>query len=444
MPACLTIIRRGKLMYNEFAKIIEHEMVPALGCTDPIGIAFTASSAVKAATGGEGKLSADDIVSVTGYYSNNLIKNVSAVKIPGTNGLCGASIATALGVIAGNSNKKLEALKGITEEQVAHAVSLDASGKIKIERAKTDKKLYMKVEVKILNKIASVTVEEQYTNVTSVEVNGEELPGASGGDVDDRAGYRYDLLSLDNIIDFADNADLSQMAHIKEAIAMNKKLASVALDDDCGLQVGKYFRDNMGDMKCNATYEACKWTTAGVDARMEGCELPAMSNTDSGNQGIASTMIVMGAGKALGKSEEEILRAVALSCLTAIYIKSRLGALSTVCGAVIASTGSSCGLAYLQGGGKPEIVAAMKNMSATLAGMICDGAKATCALKVAACANAACLAAGLALQGLSPDYNNGIVGSGEEDTIDYFIRTSNDGLEMMDAVILDIIMEKAN
>lgn len=421
------------MMYEEFEKILNHEMMPALGCTDPIGIAFCAATARKYAKG--------DIKEVHAAFSPKLVKNAIAVLIPGTGGLCGTGIATALGVTCGDADKKLEVLQGITEEQVQEAVELEKSGKLKETISDNGIGLYMEVRLITEQDDVTVVLQDEYTNIVKIVVNGDVI--LSVDDDSDDSGYRYDLLNLDHIIDFAENAPLERMTIVENGLKMNATLAEAGLERDFGANAGQRIRDRMAkNCSDNLSYNAMMWSAAGVDARMSGCELPAMSNTGSGNQGIVCTMPVYGAAKTLGSSWEETVRATALSCLASIYVKNRIGALSTVCGCVVAGTGSACGIAYLQGGRKEELLNTIKNMFGNLAGMICDGAKASCALKTATCINAACMSADLAMEGFGLESTNGIVGKGEEDTVDYFVRTSKQGLASMDEVVVDILMNK--
>ena len=424
-------------MINEgFYRILKHEMVPALGCTDPIGIAFCAAAARKHARG--------EIRKIDAFFSGNLIKNVAAVIIPGSGGLCGARIATALGAVCGDADKKLEVLKGITASQVKEAVELEKSGALTVHTADSTSVLYMEIRMITEQDEVTVILQDGYTNITHIIVNGRDLFEYREDCCADESSLPYDELELDSILDFASNAHMELLEPVETGLGMNEKLACAGFERDFGAGAGKAIRDMMADGsgERNLAYSAMMWTAAGVDARMAGCELPAMSNTGSGNQGIVSTMPVLGAAKVTGASWETLVRAAAVSCLTTIYIKSSVGPLSTVCGCTIAGTGAACGMIYLRGGGKPEMISAFKNMFGNVAGIICDGAKASCALKAATCINAACMAADLALNGFGLESTNGIVGRGERDSIDYFVRTSKEGLGKMDPVILDIIMNK--
>lgn len=422
--------------YENYISLIKSEMVPALGCTDPIGIAFCAASAAGPVSG--------DILKVDAVFSKNLIKNVAAVKIPKTGGMCGARIATALGVMGGNADLKLEALRDLTPESIRYASDLEAGDRLSVDIADNDITLYMKVTVTTDQGTSTAIVQNDYTNLVSLTVNGKEKIKASASSGNDKMSAVYKSMSLDAILDFADNVPLEKLNYLDRAVKMNTALAQDGIDGSNGTIIGRLIR--CGGSSANdgnsLSGSAVLWTSAAIDARMCGCPLPAMSNTGSGNQGIVSTMPIYGASKILNIDDETLLRGLAVSCLTAIYIKHNVGNLSTVCGLTIAGTGAACGLSYIRGGRRDVLVSVLKNMFGNISGMICDGAKTSCALKAASCVYAACLASDFALQGFGLESNNGIVGKDENDTIDHFVRTSNEGLSAMDSVILDIIMNK--
>lgn len=424
------------VIHDEFVRLLEHEMVPALGCTDPIGIAFCAASAARYSKG--------RLKRIQGIYSMNLIKNVAAVTIPGTNGLCGARIATAIGVTGGNADKGLEALADLTPRQVEQAVELEQNGMLEVAIADNDIKLYMEISLISEENTVTAIVRDEYTNLVSLCVDGKELLDKGGEGCQEEGAYAYDSLSIDAIFEFAENVPFSKLSHVEEAVRMNAALAREGMERFAGSKISRIMMNAFQSHEEEPSIQehAVQWTMAGVEARMAGCPLAAMSNTGSGNQGITCTLPVYGASLALKSDYRALIRATALSCLIAIYIKHRLGNLSTVCGCTVACTGAGCGIAYLQGGRQQDMLRVLKNMFGNVAGMICDGAKVSCALKAATCVSAACLASELAVRGFGLAESNGIVGKEETDTIDYFVRTSNEGLIKMDGVVLDIIMNK--
>lgn len=427
--------KKTDMIYEELQNILDSEMVPALGCTDPIGIAFCAAVARKYSKG--------NIVKLNVWLSKKLIKNVMSVTIPDSRGMCGAGIVAALGAVCGNPEKKLELLENISEKKVDEAIGLEHSGKIEIYVADTDLPLYMKMHLSTEHDEVQIVIRDSYTNVTEIRVNGHDTLTETGGGEDCGCRLRYDLLNIESIVDFADNASLDHMEVVKKGIEMNRLLAETGMNEKMGTCAGNIIMDVSGNTgRTDIVRSAMAWAASGVDARMSGCSLPAMSNTGSGNQGIVSTMPVFGAAKVLGSSYEKMIRAAALSCLITIYIKNRIGRLSAICGCTIAGTGSACGMAYLRGGRERDMLNVMKNMFGNVAGLVCDGAKISCALKTATCINAACLAADLAMRGFGLDVTNGIVGEDEKQCIDNFVRASKEGLSSMDDVILDMIMNK--
>jgi L-cysteine desulfidase len=312
--------------------------------------------------------------------------------------------------------------------------------------------LFMEVTVTTERDTATVVIQDNYTNVSAISVNGDVLFDHRTETADDDKAI-YAKLSLESICDFADTAPMSELRIIDDAISMNYRLAEEALRGDYGLNVGRRLgetlcrREKNGEVASYTDAElintALMWTAAGIDARMAGCTLPAMSNTGSGNQGIAATLPIASAGERIGASGERISRSVAVSCLVSIYIKNRLGTLSALCGGVVAACGVSCGMIYLLGGDSNKMYLSLKNVFASIVGMICDGAKAGCSLKMISGIHTAMISAFLSMQDVSAAQTDGIVGRTEEESIDNFIRVSIDGLGRMDDEILRILMEKA-
>ena len=422
--------------YEFFTAILNNELKPALGCTDPISIAFAAALAAKHAKG--------VILSIEGTYSKQLIRNVAAVNIPGAPGCVGVVFASAIGAVAGKPDLKLEALRGITEQDVLAAQALIADGKVAVSISEAEKALSLSVTVKSTAGEATVVIEDDYVNVTEIHVNGKRLEIDNGGAQDEKTNLGRNALSLSAIVDFAQGVPLSALDCIKAAMEMNKNIVDGALNNAFDLRIGEKLAASRLFGGATDTLEGIVplWTCAAIEARMCGCPLPAMSNVGSGNQGIMSTIPVMAANEVLKMDEETLMRAVALSCLVTIYIKGRFGKLTTICGALISCIGSGCGMVFLSGGGQEEMLHLIKNMVGNLPGIICDGAKATCALKSASCIQAACMSYRLAMAGYYPEATNGLVGAGETDTLDNFVKFSTEGLSKADDVILDIIMSK--
>ena len=419
-----------------FIQILEKEMVPALGCTDPAGIAYAAAYARKYAKG--------KLLSVSGELSANIIKNAAAVCIPKTGGKCGIALAVALGAVGGAADKGLEVFSDLTEVHIQEAEDFIARGQVNLSVSQSSKKLYIRIVVKSEQAEAVVTVEDSYTNVTSVIIDNVTIFYKPARKHRETENLPYDILSLKSILEFAEKVSLDKLEIIKKAVEMNMLIAQEGISKKYGVSVGKSIQDFILDGKMGEDYSstAMMWTAAAADARMAGCDIPVVSNTGSGNQGLASTIPVISISKKMNVSYEKMVRAVTISSLVTIYIKDKLGLLSAVCGAVIAGAGSSCGVVYLLGGNEQHMVCALQSTLGDIAGMLCDGAKGGCAMKVATCTNTAVMAALMAMQCNGIKGTDGIVGYGEKQTIDNFIKVATDGMHKMDHVILDIILKK--
>ena len=421
---------------NEFIKILEKEMVPALGCTDPAGLAYAAAVAKKYARG--------KLISISGELSPNLIKNAAAVCIPGTGGKCGIALASAIGAVGGNADKGLEVLEGISSENLREAEEFLAKGKVSFEVSENPKKLYIKMTVTTELDVATVIIEDSYMGIASMEVNGKIILSKMPVEYSEAENLPYHILSLESILEFAVQVPIERLEIIKRAVTMNMAIAEEGISKEYGVSVGKSIQNfvHEGKMAEDFVSTAMMWTAAATDARMAGCDIPVISNTGSGNQGLASTVPVIMIAKKINADYEKMIRAVTISSLVTIYIKEKLGILSAVCGAVIAGAGTSCGVVYLLGGGKEHMLAALQSTLGDVTGMLCDGAKAGCALKVATCTNTGVMAAMMAMNNNGIKGTDGIVGYSEDQTIANFIKVATDGMNKMDRVILDIILKK--
>ena len=419
-----------------FIKVLEKEMVPALGCTDPAGPAYAAAYARKHASG--------ELLSISAELSANLIKNAAAVCIPKTCGKCGIALAVAVGAFGGSAEKGLEVFSNVTEGDVSKAEDFIRRGCVHIKQSKNNKKLYIKIVVKTEQDEVVVTIEDSYTRITSVLVNQicifidfseSQLIGTD---------LSYDFLSLQNILDFASKVPIDKLKIIERAIELNMKIAEEGVRKKYGVSVGKSIQEYVSQGKMGEDFinTAVMWTAAATDARMAGCELPVISNTGSGNQGLVSTVPVISIAKKMNSSYEKMIRAVTISSLVTVYIKDKLGMLSAVCGAIIAAAGASCGVVYLLGGNREPMLTALQSTLGGLAGMLCDGAKAGCAIKVAACTNIGIMAALMAMDDNGIKGTDGIVGFTEEQTIANFIKVSAEGMQKMDHTVLGIILQK--
>lgn len=418
--------------------ILKTELVVALGCTEPIAIAYAAAVAAKF-------LNSDEITSIDVIASGNVLKNALAVTIPGADG-CGINLAAALGSLAEDIDKRMELLSGISFEDVIRAKSLVKDGVVHVKKAETDKKLYIELIVSSSLSSARVVIEDLHTNITLIEIDGvkqnsKKLISKGCNYIDDT----YPILDLPTIMDFVSKVNLNDLGIVKESIFLNKNIAIEGLKNNYGLMVGKILsKGSFGQNNIDISTYAMALTAAASDARMSGCSLPVMSNTGSGNQGISATLPIVAIGEKLGISEDKILRAVTLSHLVTIFIKSKFGRLSALCGVTISATGASCGISYLLGGGLNEINYTIQNMMGNITGMLCDGAKPGCALKVSTCTNAAIQSALMAIEGVSILSTDGIIEDDPANTIINMCKIGNQGTTEADKIILDIMLRKAN
>jgi L-cysteine desulfidase len=427
--------------------LLEREMVVALGCTDVAAIAYAAALARDAAAGASEAKPASpatgEILGIRLRASPNIIKNAMGVGIPGSR-FRGMAQAAALGAMAGKADRGLTALEGLRQEEGDRAASLVARGLVHIETFEGRAKLHIEVEVELRAGLGRAVIEEEYDRVVLVEANGKPLVRLGGGDRGAARAPEPALPSLAGLVDFVETVDSKQLGIVRKAIELNSAIAEEGLSGDYGLGAGKTLRDSMarGLLADDLLGQAMAATAAGVDARMAGSNLPVVATTGSGNQGITATLPVLVAGRRTGAEAERILRAVALSHLVTISIKARFGQLSGLCGAAVAGTGAACGITWLLGGTAGAVGRAVQNMVGNISGMVCDGAKGSCALKASTSAAAAVQAALLALGGKSVSGLEGIVEADPERSIDNLARLANEGSPPMDALILAIMVGK--
>ncbi len=422
---------------KEILEILKKEVVPALGCTEPIAVALAAAKAKETLGEETGKVHV--------FVSPNLFKNGMGVGIPGT-GMVGLHIATALGVCGGESKFGLEVLKHVTQEHIKLAKEKLERNEIEIEIKKHSNPLF--VECVCYNKEMTheikVVIQEEHSNISLIERDDKILYKKEPGDLKDGNEKINDKLNVDTIIDFSKSVFIDDLAFLKKAVQLNMAISKEGLEGDYGIQIGKtmLLETNLDDFgRCFSSYIVAM-TAAAADARMSGCVLPAMSNSGSGNQGINATIPISTYAEKMKIKEENMLRALAMSHLLAIHIKSYLGRLSALCGVVAASTGVAAGLTYLMGGNKSEIILSMKNLIANLTGMICDGAKPGCALKVASGVNAAFLAAKLAIAGNGATEKDGIIEVDIENTVKNLANIGSKAMKITDEYILNIMVCK--
>ncbi|MFF2445475.1 serine dehydratase subunit alpha family protein [Neobacillus sp. NPDC058068] len=421
---------------HKILAVLEKELVVALGCTEPVAICLAAATAKSYVNG--------QIQAITVKASGNIIKNAKSVGIPGMSAK-GLEFAAALGAAAGNPEKKLEILDGLTMEDQQSALTLIEAGKVTAGQADSPKRLYIEVIVETDQQTAKVVISDNHSNITLIEVDGKAvyLGGCEniGIQTDEE---ELETLTIDEIYDWVLTADLNDLTLIKKSIVLNKRIGLEGLSGNYGLNVGKTIKENVkkGILSDDLATVAMSLAAAGSDARMAGSTLPVMANTGSGNQGIAVTLPVVAAAEKLQVSEEKMIRAVALSHLITIHIKSKFGRLSALCGVTAAGMGASGAIVYLLDGGLQQVKAAIQNTIGNVSGMICDGAKAGCAMKVSTCSNVAVQSALLALNHQEIKSTDGFIHDDVEKSIESFCKLGNEGTRQTDDLILKLMMEK--
>lgn len=420
-------------------QILNHEMMLATGCTEPAAIALTAAVAREHLIG--------EPTHVKVLASVNIIKNAMAAGIPGTD-CTGMNYAAALGAVCGRVDRQLQVVDGATPEDVAKAVELVRSGNVEMGRTPEPDKLYVEVELTNGSHQSRAVIRGAHTNVTFIEEDHRELATAAQEASADPITPRVikETLSIQTIYDFVETLDreTDDLHMIEQAIKINSEIAKVGAEGSFGLNIGRHIRQSQesGLMGKDVMLEAVAVTSSAADARMAGANAPVVTNSGSGNQGITATMPIVSAAQSLGVGEERMFRAVTLSHLIAIHIHADFGLLSGLCGATIAATGAACGLVYLQGGSAKQIGYAVNNMLGDVTGMLCDGAKADCALKISTCVFTAFNCAAMALRDETVKPTDGIVEQDPEVTIANFVKLGNDGSPKMDDLVLDMLLQK--
>ena len=367
-------------------ELIHRQVVPAIGCTEPIAVALCAAKAKE--------LLGCTPERIDVRLSANVLKNAMGVGIPGT-GMIGLPIAIALGVLIGDSEKQLEVLKGCTPESVKLGKQMIAENRIDIKLETEDtNKLFINITCTSGNEMAEARIKGSHTNFVFLRKNSEVLLDRAACSAEAVAKTNVEL-SMRKVYEFATESPLSDLRFILEAKTLNENASRCGLEDNYGHQLGKTMCSPLGKgVLGDSIFAHILSATGGAcDARMAGAMVPVMSNSGSGNQGICTTVPVTTFARENHNTEEELVRALIISNLTAIYIKQHLGTLSALCGCVVASTGSSCGITFLMGGNFEQICYSVKNMIANLTGMICDGAKPSCALKLSTGVSTAVLSA---------------------------------------------------
>ena len=418
-------------VYDSYIKILNKELIPALGCTEPIAIAYAAAKAREVL----GKFP-EQVVSTC---SGNIVKNVKGVVVPATGGLRGIEAATLIGAVGGDPARELEVLTSVTDEDRAKVRELLEKKICHVKLSENKAKLHIIVEMTAGTDSALVEIMHTHTNIIRIEKNGQVLMQEKAGDEEDDDDENiYQLLNLDDIVAFANEVKLEDVADLlKRQVEYNSKIAEVGLTETYGANVGKTLVENYGK---SFEVMARALPAAGSDARMGGCELPVVINSGSGNQGMTVSLPVVALAKEMGASEEQLLRALCVSNLTAAYEKRDIGRLSAYCGAISAGAAAGAGMMYLKGGSVSEIGNVVLCTIANVGGVLCDGAKSSCAAKIASAVDAALLAIHLTEKQRTFGSGEGLVKDTLAETVAAISTVAREGMQVTDDVILDVMV----
>ncbi|MBP6662480.1 MAG: serine dehydratase subunit alpha family protein [Paludibacter sp.] len=421
---------------SEIITLIKQEVIPAIGCTEPVAVALAVARA-KEVLG-----TIPDKIEVS--LSSNMLKNAMGVGIPGT-GMVGLPIAIALGALIGKSEYGLEVLKDLSPEALEQGKKMiDDKVMTFYLKQKITEKLYIEVQVSNGNDTAQVIISRSHTRFSHIQRNEEillQLDDETNGEISSEKSVN---LSFNKVCDFALESPVEDLKFILDASVMNRAASNESMKGEYGHSVAQTVTNGSQQKVMGNTIftRMLSVTAAACDARMAGAMFPVMSNSGSGNQGIAATLPVSVFAEETGKSEDELARALVLSHLMTIYIKQSLGRLSGLCGAIVAATGSACGITYLMGGSRDQIAYSIKNMIGNITGMICDGAKPSCALKVSNGVSTATLSALMAMDNKVVTSIEGITDEDVDKTILNLTKIGSEGMNETDRMVLEIMTHK--
>ena len=416
-------------IYNAYVRLLEQELVPAMGCTEPIAVAYAAAVA-KDALG-----ACPETVNIA--VSANIIKNVKSVIVPNTGGLHGLEAAAAAGIVAGQPEEKLLVISQVTEEQVAQIEAYLQTAQFTVEESKDGSLFDIQITLTAAGKTASCRISDSHTNVVSVVANGEVLFCKTAEGMKEESGDKK-LLTVEDIVAFAEEVDLADVKPVLERqIRCNMAIAQEGMTKPYGARIGQVLMQSRGG---DPATKAKAMAAAASDARMSGCELPVVINSGSGNQGITASVPVVVFAEELGSTQEQLYRALVVSNLVTLHLKSGIGPLSAYCGAISAGCGAAAGITYLYGGKFKEIAHTIVNAIAINSGVICDGAKASCAAKIASAVEAGILGMDMYRQGSQFLGGDGIVSKGVENTIRNVSYVASEGMRKTDSEIIKIML----
>lgn len=421
-------------LYANYLNILKHELVPALGCTEPIAIAYASAKAVQVL--GE----FPDTIEMS--CSGNIIKNVKGVTVPNSGGMKGIDVASILGAVGGNADKALEVLEGITPEHIARTKELLAKKICSCSLVEGVANLYITAKAAKGDHFAEVTIINHHTNITKIIKDGQVLLDLPIEAEAEDAGIDKSRLTVKDILEFANKVRFEDIEEvIGRQVKMNSAIAQEGLDNNYGAQIGKTLMHVWGK---GVTTRACARAAAGSDARMGGCSMPVVINSGSGNQGMTVSLPVIAYAEEWEVSRDKMYRSLVVSNLIAIHQKFYIGSLSAYCGAVSAACGAGAGITYMYGGSYQQVSLTIINTLGNIGGIVCDGAKPSCAAKIASSIDAALMAFHLSIQNKSFLPGEGIIKGDVEETIKSMGYIGRVGMRSTDTEILNVMIDRVN
>ncbi|MCI6091377.1 L-serine ammonia-lyase, iron-sulfur-dependent, subunit alpha [bacterium] len=423
-------MNKGDVKYEAYVSILREELVPAMGCTEPIALAYAAAKAREVLGGLPDKV----VIGASG----SIIKNVKSVIVPNTNHLKGIPAAAAAGIVAGKPEKELEVIAEVTKEQTEEMKTFLEQTEIHVEYIDNGLTFDIIVTLYKGEEYSKVRIANYHTNIVLIEKNGEVLKEIPVADESEEGLTDRSLLNMKDIFDFVETVDIEDVREILDRqITYNMAIAEEGIRGNYGANIGSVLLDTGGD---NLAVKAKAMAAAGSDARMNGCELPVIINSGSGNQGITASVPIIVYARGMQCGKEKMYRALVLSNLTAIHEKTPIGRLSAYCGAVSAGAGAGAGIAYLSGGGYEEVIHTVVNALAIVSGIVCDGAKASCAAKIASAVEAGIFGYQMYVHGQEFVGGDGIVTNGVEATLQNVGRLGKQGMKETNEEIIRIMI----
>lgn len=425
-------MNKSDCRYNLYINILKEELVPAMGCTEPICLAYAAAKAKNIL----GEM--PDKVEI--LASGNIIKNVKSVIVPNTNGMKGLKASVAIGIVGGNPDKELEVIANVSEEEKKATERFLEETPMTIKHINCQEQLDVTVKLYKGEHSASVRISGFHTNIVHIQRDEKVLFESNSIAKPSKELTDRSILSMEGIYDFANSVDIQDIKDIlKRQLDYNKAISDEGLRNDWGANIGSLLINNYGN---DVKIKARAWAAAGSDARMNGCELPVIINSGSGNQGITASMPVLAYAKEYNIDDERLYRALIVSNLTAIHQKTTIGRLSAYCGAISAGCAAGCGIAYLLGENLETISNTLSNSLSITSGVICDGAKASCAAKIATAVDSGITGYLMSKNNKNFCHGDGLIGNNIEKTIRNIGRLASEGMRETDKEIISIMTEE--